>query len=456
MLINLIFLFKFSLDIVKFKVKITIMKFNSFINRHIEKHLPPDSRKRIVILTGARQTGKTTLVKSSYSDLNYLNLDAVEYRDIVSQTSSLAWHRVIGSAVIDEAQKEPAVFEKIKFAYDAGDISFSVLTGSSQILLLKNIRETMAGRAFIFELWPLLQSELHPIAANQAPQTPLLQEIIVQSDLSGVLAQIQPVLFGTGEIDSIEVEQHLLQWGGMPGLLPLSELERWKWLKDYCYLYLERDLGDLAKLDDLRPFRKFQQLAALRSGKLLNYSELARDTGISVDTARRYLEYLKISYQSMTLQPFYRNLTSRVIKSPKLYWLDVGILRQLSGFKEGVTGELYETMVVSEIYKWVKTSQTETDLYFYRTQSGMELDLLLKTDTGYIGMEIKSRETVVKKDWRIMGRIAQELADEWKGGIIVYSGNHVYCLDAGLNIWAVPSRRLFQADPKGRESTTKK
>jgi hypothetical protein len=86
----------------------------------------------------------------------------------------------------------------------------------------------------------------------------------------------------------------------------------------------------------------------------------------------------------------------------------------------------------------------------------MELDLLLKTDTGYIGMEIKSRETVVKKDWRIMGKIARELADEWKGGIVVYSGNQISCLDATLNIWAVPSRRLFQADPKGTESSIKK
>ncbi len=414
------------------------------INRHIEKNLPPISRKRIVILTGARQTGKTTLVKSIYSKLTYLNLDAAEYRDIVRSASTLAWHRTIGPAIIDEAQKEPSVFEKIKFAYDAGDIQFSVLTGSSQILLLKNIRETLAGRAFLFELWPLLQSEIHPISQKQSPPVPLLHEIIVQPDLSSLLTQIPPVLFGTQEIDSIETEEFTLQWGGMPGLLLLSEQERWKWLKDYCYLYLERDLGDLAKLDDLRPFQKFQQLAALRSGKLLNYSELARDTGISVDTARRYLEYLKISYQSMTLRPFYRNLTSRVIKSPKLYWLDVGILRQLSGFKEGLTGELYETMVVSEIYKWVKTSQVETAMYFYRTQSGMELDLLLATDTGILGMEIKSRQSVVKKDWRTMVRIAKELADEWKGGIVVYRGSQIALLDAKRNIWAIPSRRLFQ------------
>ncbi len=304
------------------------------INRHVTNHLPLADQKRIVILTGARQTGKTTLVKSRYADLTYLNLDAAEYREIAGSTSALAWHRVIGPAVIDEAQKEPSVFEKIKFAYDAGDISFSVLTGSSQILLLKNIRETLAGRAFLFELWPLLQSELHPDSTKQAPSPPLLHKIIVQPDLSDVLTQTPPVLFGDQEMDSIETENHLLKWGGMPGLLPLSEQERWKWLKDYCYLYLERDLGDLAKLDDLRPFQKFQKLAALRSGKLLNYSELARDTGISVDTARRYLEYLKISYQSMTLQPFYRNLTSRVIKSPKLYWTDMGILRHCPDLKK--------------------------------------------------------------------------------------------------------------------------
>ncbi len=420
------------------------MKQKTLINRYIERRLPAVSGKRIVILTGARQTGKTTLVKSCYSELNYINLDAAEYRDIVSSTSTLAWHREIGAAVIDEAQKEASVFEKVKFAYDAGNISFSVLTGSSQILLLKNIRETLAGRAFLFELWPLLQSELHPSAIIEAQDDPLIQKIISQADLSGVFTQIPPVLFGEAEVDSIETENHLLQWGGMPALLPLSDEDRWKWLKDYCYLYLERDLVDLAKLDDLRPFQKFQKLAALRSGKLLNYSELARDTGISVDTARRYLEYLKISYQTITLMPFYRNLTSRVIKTPKLYWLDIGILRQLSGFKEGLTGELYETMVVSEIHKWVKTSQSETGLHFYRTQSGMELDLLLETESGYVGIEIKSRETVVKKDWHTMARIARELKAEWKGGLVVYKGNRIFELDTGLNIWAVPSRRLFQ------------
>lgn len=417
------------------------MKEKWFKSRHLESRLPSTAEKRIVILTGARQTGKTTLVKSLYRDLHYLNLDAPEYRDVISQTPTPAWHRTIGPAVIDEAQKEPSVFEKIKFAFDAGDISFSVLTGSSQILLLKNIRETLAGRAFLYELWPLLQSEIHP----SGTAAPLLQDIISQPGLSAILSETPPVLFGEADMDSLETENHLLQWGGMPAILPLSDEDRWRWLKNYCYLYLERDLGDLAKLDDLKPFQKFQRLSALRSGKLLNYSELARDAGISVDTARRYLEYLKLSYQAITLPPFYQNLTSRVVKSPKLYWLDTGTLRQLSGFKEGLTGDLYETMVVSEIHKWIKTSQSETEMLFYRTRSGMELDLLLKTGTGYIGMEIKSRETVVKKDWRTMTRIAHELKGQWKGGLVVYRGNRIFELDSPLNIWAVPSRRLFQA-----------
>lgn len=112
---------------------------------------------------------------------------------------------------------------------------------------------------------------------------------------------------------------------------------------------------------------------------LLNYSEIARDSGVSVDTARRYLEYLRIPYQAALLQPFHQNLTSSVVKTPKVYWTNVGIWRQLTGFRGETTGQLYETMVVGEIIKWMRTTQCEGDLDFYRTRSGMELDLLLET-----------------------------------------------------------------------------
>ncbi len=411
--------------------------------RILEKKLPGSANRRLVVLTGARQTGKTTLSKQKYPELKYINLDSLENREALKNLLSASWAGTVGSAILDEAQKEPVVFEKVKFAFDEGDIKFTVLTGSSQILLLKQIRESLAGRAFFYELWPLMLCEINlPENSENIPE-PLIHKILSTQNLSTVLSKAPSVLFDKQEDTCRSAEDYMLKWGGMPALLPLSENERWKWLKDYTYTYLERDLSDLARLNDLSPFRKFQKLSALRSGMLLNYSELARDTGISVDTARRYLEYLRISYQTFLLQPYYKNLTSSVIKTPKIYWTDIGILRQLTGFKGEITGELYETMVVSELIKWIKTCQIDSEIYYYRTRSGMELDLLLESEKGIIGMEIKSREKVVNKDTRVMKEIASILGSKWLGGIVVYRGNEIRQISEP-NIWAVPSKRLFQ------------
>jgi uncharacterized protein len=309
--------------------------------------------------------------------LRYINLDAPENRDALRNLSTVSWAETVGNAVIDEAHKEPAVFDKVKYAFDDEKISFTVLTGSSQILLLQKIRESLAGRAFFYELWPLMQCELVDSAQRTNPGPPLLERFFSPGPVGDLLSGIPETLLEEEDYPYRKAEHQILAWGGMPALLHLSEDDRWQWLKNYGYTYLERDLGDLARLDDLMPFRKFQRLSALRSGMLLNYSQIARDTGISVDTARRYLEYLRISFQALLLQPYHRNLTSSVVKTPKLFWTDVGIWRQLTGFKGETTGQLYETMVVAEILKWMRTNQEEGELFFYRTRSGMEIDLLL-------------------------------------------------------------------------------
>jgi hypothetical protein len=213
-------------------------------------------------------------------------------------------------------------------------------------------------------------------------------------------------------------------------------------LKDYVYTYLERDLSDLARLDDLVPFRTFQKLSALRSAQLLNYSELSRDTGLSVDTARRYLQYLSLSYQTVLLQPYYRNITSSVIKTPKLYWVDVGLLRQLGGFQSEHFGQVYETMVVGELIKWIRSAHQHAEIYFYRSRSGMELDMLAETEAGLIGIEIKSRKTYAQSDLRAMKEISQRLGKDWRGGLLVNQGNILRKI-AEPDIWVIPSRRLF-------------
>jgi uncharacterized protein len=299
-----------------------------------------------------------------------------------------------------------------------------------------------------------MQCELVDSAQRTHPGPPLLERFFSPGPVGDILSGIPETLLEEEDYPYRKAEDHILAWGGMPALLHLSEGNRWEWLKNYGYTYLERDLGDLARLDDLMPFRKFQRLSALRSGMLLNYSQIARDTGISVDTARRYLEYLRISFQAWLLQPYYRNLTSSLVKTPKLFWTDVGIWRQLTGFKGETTGQLYETMLVAEILKWMQTNQDEGELFFYRTRSGMEIDLLLETPAGIIGMEIKSRSTVAEKDVRPMQAVAEALPGLWRGGVILYSGDRIFRL-APPDIWALPSRRLLQpAKPRIPQNQT--
>lgn len=395
-------------------------------------------------MTGARQTGKTTLAKYRYPDLRYINLDAPENREVIRDIASSLWARDIGVAVLDEAQKEPVVFDKVKYAYDEGALPFSVLLGSSQILLLKKIRETLAGRISIFELWPLMMFEIFNNSAKAPAKPPLVDEIFSTKSLDDIWGNQPRVLLVDEDASRRSAQDYLLQWGGMPALMVLNAQDRRQWLKDYEHTYLERDVADLVRLDDLMPFRKFQRLAALRSGCLLNYTELARDAAVSVDTARRYLEYLNLSYQTFLLPPYHVNLTSAVIKTPKTYWLDVGLLRHLTGIQETVSGELYESMVMAELVKWMKTMGRDGDLYFYRTRSGLEVDILLESPAGIVGMEIKSRQILASRDVTGLKEIAAALGKKWRGGLVIYSGNELKRI-SDPQIWAVPSHRLFTA-----------
>ena len=410
--------------------------------RHLEHILPAPESRRLVLLTGARQTGKTTLARAKYPNLNYINLDAPENREVLRAVSTISWAQSVGNALVDEAQKEPGIFEKVKYAFDDHTVSFCVMLGSSQILLLKKIRESLVGRVSLYEIWPLTMREIFADVDLIDDKPPLVDCLFSNKTLEEMLGNLPEVLLEEMDSKYRDAENYLLTWGGMPALLHLSEDERWKWLKDYVYTYLERDLGDLARLDDLVPFRTFQKLSALRSAQLLNYSDLSRDAGLSVDTARRYLQYLNLSYQTVLLQPYYRNITSSVIKTPKLYWVDVGLLRQLGGFRSEDFGQVYETMVVGELIKWIRTTQKQAGLFFYRTRSGMELDVLLQTESGLIGIEIKSSKSHARESLRAMKEIAEKLGKEWRGGMLVNRGNILRKIDEP-NIWVIPSRRLF-------------
>lgn len=408
------------------------------IYRFLADRLPAADTRRLVMITGARQTGKTTLARAVYPDLHYISLDEVEARLQLRELPTRAWANAVGTAVLDEAQKEPAIFEKVKFAYDQGEIDFSVLLGSSQITMLKKVRETLAGRVFIYELWPLLLSEL----TGCAPQPPLLDRLLAQpGPVDALLAEEPAILLGEEASRLSEWLQYALVWGGMPGLLPLNEADRHDWLRSYTNTYLERDLADLARLDDLLPFRRFLQLAALRSGQLLSYADLARDAAVSPATARNYLHYLTLSYQAFLLQPWFGNQAKRLVKSPKLYWIDVGLYRQQTGNWGETSGPMLETFVVGECYKWIKTMRPDTTIWFYRTHGGLEIDVLLESEHGLWGIEVKASRQVSHAQARSLRRLGKQMGDRWRGGLLVYRGEQIVRL--AENVWAVPVGRLF-------------
>lgn len=410
--------------------------------RWLARRLPKPGDPRLVVLTGARQTGKTTLARAMWPGIRYVNLDSVEDREALRAVATASWDRLVGEAVLDEAQKEPSVFEKVKWAFDAGRVRFTALLGSSRVLLLDRVRETLAGRAFLYDLWPLMASELRH-ATDESPPFPLLHRILTgTSPLAEQLAAEPPRLLAEDEALRAEAIAHLARWGGMPALLPLDDEQRRDWLRSYQQTFLERDLADLVRMTDLQPFRTLQRLAMLRAGGLLSYAELARDAGIATTTARRYVEYLRLTYQVVLLHPYGRNLTSSTVKAPKLYWPDLGLVRHATQQWGELDGAQFENLAVAEIHKWIATLGVDARLSYYRTRGGREADLLVETPLGVIGMEIKKRAQAVSADASALRALRLQLEPAWRGGIVVTDGGQLRPLLPDEGIWAVPLHRL--------------
>lgn len=400
------------------------------LDRYLAGILPSKSPpRRIVVLTGARQVGKTTLAKALYREgLRYLNLDSPGERDRASAVPAEAWDRVVGEAVLDEVQKAPALLEKIKWAYDEQRIDFSVLLGSSRILLLDRVSETLAGRVFLYELWPLVVGELVPHFGGPLPNPPLLVTLLREPARAvEVLEPLYAGLVGPESGAAQAAMLHVLRWGGMPPMLQYPEQERWAWLDAYQATYLERDLMDIARLRDLEAFATCHRLAALRAGRILSYSELARDAGLPVTTARRYLRYLELSYQTQTLPAWSGNPSVRLVKSPKLIWFDPGVQRALAGQVHGLTGEQYESAIVGQVLMTLRSFGVRFTAYYLRTAGGLEVDLLLEGEGSnrLLAIEVKCRPSADRRDATAIERARRVLGERYQTGLVVYRGDRV-------------------------------
>ncbi|MFW6175594.1 MAG: ATP-binding protein [Acidobacteriota bacterium] len=414
------------------------------LERYVTGRLPsPSGPRRLAVVTGARQVGKTTLARHVYGDdLRYLNLDSPGERQRVRSVPAEGWARAVGPAVLDEVQKEPELLEKVKWAYDEGQLDFSVLLGSSRILLLDRVRESLAGRVFLYEMWPLTIGELAPVYGGRLPREPWILRLATRPEPLGEL--LEPVLSGVvgPEVGAAQAAaHHVLEWGGLAPLLQYRPEERLEWLDAYQATYLERDLRDLAQLRNLDAFTACHHLAALRAGQILSFSELSRDAALPVTTTRRYLRYLELSYQTFRLNAWARGAGTRWIKAPKLIWFDSGVQRVLSGQVAGLSGGQYESVLTAQVLVTLWSLGARFTPSYMRTAGGLEIDLLLERQDRVLALELKGRPTVSRRDATPFTRARRHLGDRLTGGLVVYRGQEVVKL--AEDVFAVPDWLLL-------------
>ena len=389
---------------------------------------------RILVITGARQTGKTTLVKEVFKQYPYISIEDPVTIDQYKALTASQWHSTYPNAILDEIQKEPQLIESIKSVYDQYDDPRYILLGSSQIMLLKKIRESLAGRCSIIEMYPLTLPELLTNGWNDE-----VKQSWFQKKLQGKEVSTLPFLLDQKHSTKLAAYQHYLQFGGYPAISDntISEAEKFYWLNNYIRTYLERDIRDLAEFRNLEPFTKTQRLMAINTGQLTNHTKIAVEAGVTSKTVQRFVEYMSISYQTLVLQPWSRNTKKRLVKSPKVHFLDPGVLRAILQKKGELDGHQFESAIVSEIFKQLKTAEIETQVYHLRTSDGREIDLLLEMEDGYIAIEIKQSSTIRSVDARHL-RGLEDLLDKPILQKYVLS-NDLNIKDLGDGIMAIPA-----------------
>jgi predicted AAA+ superfamily ATPase len=362
---------------------------------------------RILVFTGARQTGKTTLSKRVFPDFEFISVEDPVLRSRYVQLSALQWKNLYPRAILDEVQKEPVLIESIKSVYDQWPEPRYVLSGSSQLLLMEKVRESLAGRCAIFELFPLTLPELRTQSWDETVEASVFQQYITTKDSNWL-----PSSFFDKQLAAKQKAwEHYLQFGGYPFVSDeeLTTQEKLDWLRNYVKTYLERDIRDLALFRDLEPFVKLQRYTAINTGNLINASAVATQLGISAKTVSRYITYMEISYQTILLPAWSHNENKRLVKMPKIHFLDPGIMQTVLQKQGGITGNEFESLVIAEIYKQAKNMQANARFYHIRTYDGKEIDLLIELSDGYLAFEIKMKEVADKQDARHLATLAEIL-----------------------------------------------
>lgn len=383
----------------------------------------------VVAVLGARQTGKTTLVRSlpALAGRPYLTLDDFDLRTQAQADPEAVVTRA-PALVLDEVQRAGDLLVAVKRAVDRDrprKPGRFVLTGSANLLMMERLSETLAGRAVYVTLWPFARRER--LGQGRAG---------AWSELLGArFAKWRDVV--AAHAGPREDWRAAVRAGGFP--VPAHELAddqaRAVWYSGYVQTYLERDLQSLRAVENLADFRRLMRAACLRIGNLLNQTELGRDVGISQPQVHRFINLMETSYQAIRLAAYSVNRTRRLIKAPKLYWCDPALAMHLAGEAEP-RGAHLENLVLADLLAWRDVQVQRPELLYWRTATGEEVDFVIETPKRVLPVEVKAATRVMPSDAKGLESFLDEYGDMADGALLLHGGDEAYPLTK--RVFAVP------------------
>lgn len=384
---------------------------NEYVKRYLEDAVVQTHKNfKVVYVGGPRQVGKTTMLQelARTRGVSYVSLDDLKTRQLAQQDPPLFLQSLSMPVFIDEVQYAPDLFSYMKMHVDASRRNGQFwLSGSQHFSLMKGLQESLAGRVGVLSLSGFSWAEEHGLPVHKHAFTP---ESVQQTS--------------SVRLSASQVFDRIFR-GTFPILATNPDMPREQFFSSYVQTYLDRDVRDIFGVEKMAAFQTFLGLVAARTGQMLNVSAIARDAGISVNAARSWIHILQASGIVFLLQPYFANISKRLVKAPKLYMLDTGLAAYLMRWPDreslqhgAMAGALFETYVVSEVYKSFINRGLEPSLYYLRSQDGHEVDLLIGEHRNLYPVEIKMTATPGTQDIADILFFRERISSLGKGAVV--------------------------------------
>lgn len=379
-----------------------------------------------LVITGARQAGKSTLVEQLVEgDRKFYTLDDLDTLDAARRDPEA----LVGGdrpVTLDEVQREPGILQTVKREIDrdrrAGQF---LITGSANLLLMGRVSESLAGRASYLTLWPMTRKE-----QQGEGRCGFWEELLANDEKNWI-----DILSGNNS--KREDWRKLAVRGGFPtpAVHLKTDRERSIWFDGYVRTYLERDLQALSSIENLPDFRRLMRLSCHRLGGIVNQAGIGRDAGLTQPTVHRYLNLLETSYMLIRVPAYSVNRTKRLVKAPKLYWSDTGLALHLSEHQEP-GGEHLENLVLNDLIAWRDGRLDRAEIFYWRTQTGNEVDFVIESRGRVLPIEVKSTERPRQDDIKHLRTFCAEYGTQSRAGLLLHTGTTIDWL--APNVLAVP------------------